>query len=473
MRVTTPKWYISLSSPYPNLFSLLTNPVKLPDYSNLPTATKEDTRSAALARRAQLGDYDPALIEEQLTRTASFLGPTRFPRLRTAFVIIVGLGGVGSHAASSLARSGIAKIRLIDFDQVTLSSLNRHALATLPDVGSPKVECVRKRLQAVVPWIEFDCRNEIFRPEAADRLLGSWSDGQKPDFIIDAIDNVDSKVALLHHCHTHSLPIVSAMGAGCKSDPARLQVGDISHTLEDPLSRSTRRRLRLLGVHSGIPVIYSTEKPSPEKAQLLPLPDEEFEAGKVNELSVLPDFRARILPVLGTMPAIFGQAVANYVILEIADYPREAIVGGKGREKMYEQILSGLLALEERLVRAEGGDAVGLKIPLNRGDVEYLVEEVYRGKSVISGLGTRLVLVRWERPERGFVVEEVVEGQKVARLKVNDLVLVTKEEAVVHEKMSLAPQEGKAKSLEDLYGAEVLAAVKKRRAEERWFERFR
>jgi tRNA threonylcarbamoyladenosine dehydratase len=88
------------------------------------------------------------------------------------------------------------------------------------------------------------------------------------------------------------------MGAGAKSDPTRIQISDISYTIYDPLARSVRRRLRLLGVPSGIPVVYSTEVPGDVK--LLPLPDEEFEKGNVNELSAFNDFRVRILPVLGT-----------------------------------------------------------------------------------------------------------------------------------------------------------------------------
>ena len=87
------------------------------------------------------------------------------------------------------------------------------------------------------------------------------------------------------------------MGAGAKSDPSRVQISDISYTVYDPLARSVRRRLRLLGIHSGIPVVYSTEAPGDVK--LLPLPDEEFQKGNVKELGVLEDFRVRILPVLG------------------------------------------------------------------------------------------------------------------------------------------------------------------------------
>ena len=88
---------------------------------------------------------------------------------------------------------------------------------------------------------------------------------------MDAIDNIDSKVALLEYCYKNNLKVISSMGAGCKSDPTRIFIGDISASTEDPLSRSTRRRLRAVGIASGIPVVYSTEKTGPGKAQLLPL----------------------------------------------------------------------------------------------------------------------------------------------------------------------------------------------------------
>lgn len=231
---------------------------------------------------------------------------------------MVGCGGVGSHCTAALARSGVSRIRLIDFDQVTLSSLNRHAVATLADVGIAKVQCLQRRLLAVTPWVHFDLRQEKFWDQAADRLLAPWKKtGQKPDFIIDAIDNIDTKVALLKYCHGHELPVISAMGAGCKSDPTRIIVGDVGTSTDDGLSRSTRRRLKLLGVTKGIPTVYSTEKTGEGKAELLPLPEDEFKKGQVGDLGVLPEFRVRILPVLGTMPAVFGYTVANHVILAI------------------------------------------------------------------------------------------------------------------------------------------------------------
>lgn len=451
--------------------------------------SKEDERAAALARRAQAGDYDEGrfylsstqfdfkltafhleLITEQLTRTQSFLTPPRFKQLRESFVIVVGLGGVGSHCTSALARSGASHIRLIDFDQVTLSSLNRHAVATLADVGTSKVQCVRKRLEAVVPWVQWECVNEIWREEQGNRLLSPWNKGKgrKPDYVVDAIDNIDSKVALLKHCHEKNIKVVSSMGAGCKGDPTRIFVGDISASIEDPLSRVTRRRLRATGISEGIPVIYSTEKPGPGKAQLLPLPEEEFIKGQVNELSVLPDFRARILPVLGTMPAIFGYTVANFVVMEITGYPHE-IGAGKNRDKMYETILSTIQGQEERLVRSTGADAHGLKIPLTKDDIGYLIEEVYRGKSVVSGVPTRLTLVRWKVPEKGFRPDEDWEGQQHALLEPSELVCMTKEEAQAHEKLVLLG----GRAHEGLYTSEVIRLVERRREEEALYSRYR
>ncbi|KAL2868490.1 tRNA threonylcarbamoyladenosine dehydratase [Aspergillus lucknowensis] len=442
-----------------------------------PGWTKEDERGAALARRAQQGDYDEELILEQLARNRVFLNDEGLTKLRSSFIIVVGCGGVGSHAVASLARSGVSKIRLIDFDQVTLSSLNRHALATLADVGTPKVHCIRRRLQQIVPWVRFDCRNELFGGSAADDLLAPWSldgadKGQKPVYVLDCIDNITSKVELLHYCHTHSIPVISSMGAGCKSDPTRVMIADISVSSDDRLSRSTRRRLKLLGVSSGIPVVFSTEKPGPGKATLLPLAEEEFSKGQVDELSVLPDFRSRILPVLGTMPAVFGYTLANHVICEVSGYPTDYSMGGKGKDKLYDTIYAALLVSLERLTRAEiGTQPVGLRLPISKDDVMYLVDEIWRGKSVVSGLPSRLVLTLWARPPQGFKPDQEWEkqGQLFIRFKPEDLVCMTKEEAARHEKEVLLG----GRKVEDLYSEEVLQKVKQRREEMDFYEQYR
>ncbi|KAJ4298758.1 hypothetical protein N0V88_003790 [Collariella sp. IMI 366227] len=419
----------------------------------IPRPDKEDEHNQALAHRAQNGDFDDELILEQLARNREGLA-----KLRGAVVIIVGCGGVGSHACAALARSGVSKIRLIDFDQVTLSSLNRHAVATLADVGLPKVQCLQRRLVAVTPWVRFDLRLQKFDGKVANQLLCDW-EGQKPDFVIDAIDNIESKVELLKYCHDHGLPVISAMGAGIKSDPTRVMVGDIGASFEDGLSRATRRRLKLLGVSSGIPVVYSTEKMGMGKAALLPLAEEEFQKGSVGDLGVLPDFRVRILPVLGTMPAVFGYTVANHVILKITSYPMD-YQPAKARDKMYEAILAYVQASEEKIVRMiEGGRTdvcIGLKVPITPGDICFLVEEAYRGRSAITGIPTKLMLIRWKKPEQTTLVQigEGKDEQKSSNLRLRDLVCMTKEEA-------------------DLYSPEVIELVETRQKEAEAYERHR
>jgi tRNA A37 threonylcarbamoyladenosine dehydratase len=424
--------------------------------------TKSTTRTYAQAAKL-FSD----LILEQLARNRVFLTDPGLAKLRDAFVIVVGCGGVGSHAAAALARSGCSKLRLIDFDQVTLSSLNRHAVATLADVGTPKVHCIRRRLEQITPWTHFECRNELFGEQTAATQLAPLN-GQKPDYVIDAIDNIDSKVALLAYCHKNGLKVISSMGAGCKSDPTKIFIGDISTSTDDPLSKSTRRKLRLKGVKDGIPVVFSTERPGPGKAELQPLSEAEFAKGNVGELGVLADFRVRILPVLGTMPAIFGLAVANHVILSLTGYPHEYLPS-KSRDKMYDGILGALQGSEERLARAiTQQDAQGLKIPITQDDVGYLVEEVYSGRSIISGLSTRLFLSRWNKPTGEFL-DRSTPGQKNSRVQMKELVLMTKEEVAKHEKEVLKGD----KNLEDVYDAATIARVEKRLAEEERFERFR
>jgi tRNA threonylcarbamoyladenosine dehydratase len=150
------------------------------------------------------------------------------------------------------------------------------------------------------------------------------------------------------------------MGAGAKRDPTRIQIADISNTHYDPLARSVRRRLRTQGVSSGIPVVYSTEVPG--DVTLLPLPEEEFAKGKVKELSAFDDFRIRILPVLGPLPAIFGLHAATYVLCELAGKPIENPMPVKNRRKLYERLLRDLVVREGRL--AGDPESVGYDGPM-------------------------------------------------------------------------------------------------------------
>lgn len=297
-----------------------------------------------------------------------------------------------------------------------------------------------------MPWVQFDVRNELFSAGSAGHLLEPWSSvptrddeqGQRISYVVDAIDNIDSKVLLLQHCHQNHLPVISTMGAGLKSDPTRIMVGDISTTNEDPLSRAVRIRLRKLNINNGFPCVFSTETAGIGKATLTPLTDEQLAEGSVDELSILPNFRIRILPVLGTMPSIFGNTAANHVILEIAGYPHDYLPF-KSKQKMWDGILSKLQGSEERLARNfHGNSSQGVKLGIAINDVGFLVEEIYRGRSVLSQQTSKLNLIRWARPKDGYLFKPTVDRcERVSNLALEDVVLLSSEEAAIHEKRIL------------------------------------
>lgn len=389
--------------------------------------------------------HSEELIREQLTRNYAFLTEEGMNKVRNQRIVIVGAGGVGSWVTTMLVRSGVGKIRIIDFDQVSLSSLNRHAVAKLKDVGTSKVDCLKNHLLEIAPWVEIDVCNKLWNKDAGEELiLGGNFD---PTLVVDCIDNIDTKVDLLAFCHERKLKVISSGGAACKSDPTRINIADISKTEEDPLARSVRIRLTKRGIISNIPVVFSAEKPDPRKARLLPLDEDEIAKGDVEELAALKNFRVRILPVLGTMPGMFGLALATHIITTVSGYPVE-YVEGKNRYKIYDGILQSLAGQEARLGHLDQRTPVALR------DVPYIVEEVFRGKSVVSNYSTRLTLSRWD-PEK--------------ELSYQNVVVMTKDEQKNHENRVLKGGE----KLEDVYSEEVLERVKLRFAQEKYYSTFR
>lgn len=174
------------------------------------------------------------------------------------------------------------------------------------------MKCCASRFSAIAPWVDVEPVNQLFSLADADELLSG-----RPDWVVDCIDNIGTKVELLAYCRKHNLKVFSAMGAGGKYDTTRIQISDISATHEDPLARSVRIRLKKEGITHGVPVVYSTEVPH-AAGKLLPLPEDEFQKGNVGELHALEAFRVRILPVLGPLPCMFGQAAAGYIIASLA-----------------------------------------------------------------------------------------------------------------------------------------------------------
>ncbi|KAG0314599.1 hypothetical protein BGZ99_008045 [Dissophora globulifera] len=380
--------------------------------------------------------FDDDLIREQLQKSIAFLGEEGVEKLRNSFVIIVGAGGVGSWAATMLIRSGVGKVRLIDFDQVSLSSLNRHATAVQADVGTPKVLSMKKAFRSLAPWVEVDARVELFQENVAEELLSG-----NPDYVVDAIDNINTKLALLKFCYDHKIPVMSSMGAGAKADPNRIQICDISETFEDPLARAVRQKIKAMGVESGIDVVYSTEKP--HHIKLLPL--DETRAQEAEEYSALPDFRARILPVLGTLPAMFGMAMATFISCKLAGHPIDPLPI-KMRQSLYLRLHRELTVRENRLEKTVG------TISLDRRDVGYLLEEIFRGKSVLSKSSDKIGMCRWKRGEP---------------LSSQNVVVMTKGEITKHEKLPIDAD------LVDVYGQDIVDSVEEMFKLEAEISRFR
>lgn len=395
-------------------------------------------------KKLQNGEYDDDLFREQLARNYAFLGEEGMQKLKGQYVVVVGAGGVGSWVVTMLVRSGCCRIRVVDFDQISLSSLNRHSCATLKDVGTPKVECLKAHMQDIAPWCKVEAINQLWTKDSAESLL--LGDGV-PSIVVDCIDNVDTKVDLIEFVYKRKLLMISSMGASTKSDPTRVNVGDITATEEDPLARSVRRLLKKRGVNTGVPVVFSAEKPDPRKAKLLPLPDEEYEKGSVGELSALKDFRVRILPVLGTMPGMFGLTIATWILTKVSGYPMNPIEG-KNRIKVYDGIYQSLAGQMTRIGIPDQ------RVPVSVFEISYILEEIFRGKSPVSGYSSKLTLSKWD-PSKAVSLQNVV--------------ILTKEEQREHERRILNGNE----KFEDVYSPEALAMVNKRFEEERYYSQYR
>lgn len=409
------------------------------DNKSATTSNKVSEPSAAKK------EHSEELIREQLARNYAFLSEEGMAKVRGQRVVVIGAGGVGSWVVTMLIRSGVETVRVIDFDQVSLSSLNRHAVATLKDVGTSKVECLRNHLHQIAPWTEIQVRNQLWNLNSGEELI--FGGDFQPTLVVDCIDNIDTKVDLLAFCHEKKVKVISSGGAACKSDPTRINIADLLKTEEDPLARSVRIRLTKRGIIENIPVVFSAEKPDPRKAKLLPLDKAEIEKGDVDQLSALQNFRVRILPVLGTMPGMFGLAMATHILTTVAGYPTE-YVEGKNRIKVYDGILQSLAGQQARIGHLDQRTPIALK------DVPYIVEEVFRGKSVVSNYSTRLTLSRWDpKQELGF----------------QNIVLMTKDEQKLHEEKVLKG----GQDLALVYSEDVLERVNQRFREEKYYSSFR
>lgn len=246
---------------------------------------------------------------DRFSRTQLVFGKEAMDRLKGSRVAVFGVGGVGGYTVEALARSGVGAIDIIDNDKVCLTNINRQIIATGKTVGKYKVDVAKERIEEINP----DCKVTAFRtfymPETADRF-----DFTQYDYVVDAIDTVTGKIALIENAKKAGTPIISSMGAGNKVDPTAFEVADIYKTSVCPLARVMRYELKRRGIKK-LKVVYSKEKPIP------PIDDEDLngENGCLSKEDKVAGKR-QVPGSTAFVPSVAGLIIAGEVIKDIIGY---------------------------------------------------------------------------------------------------------------------------------------------------------
>lgn len=241
-------------------------------------------------------------MADQYSRTRLLLGQEGMERLRSAYVALFGLGGVGGYAAEVLARSGVGHIDLIDDDTVSLTNLNRQLLATHSTIGKYKVDVAAERIRDIDPTIEVRVFRTFYLPETE-----ALFDFTRYDYVLDAIDTVTGKLALIAQAKAAGTRVISCMGTGNKLDPTAFTVADISKTSGCPLARIMRKECAKRGLRD-VKVVYSRELPREPAADPSDPPE-----------SQRPGSSRRSTPgSTAFVPAAAGLVLAGEVIRELS-----------------------------------------------------------------------------------------------------------------------------------------------------------
>ena len=236
------------------------------------------------------------MTDNWLERTELLLGEEKLATLRKAHVLVVGLGGVGAYAAEMIARAGVGRMTLADADTVGLTNINRQLLALHSTVGRPKAEVLAERLRDINPDIELTIVNRYIKDEETYTLL----DAARYDYVVDCIDTLSPKLALIAAALERKMPLVSSMGAGAKVDPTQLEIKDISKTHHCPLAHMLRKRLHKIGIYKGFRAVFS---PEPIREGAMILSEEQNKKSQVGTISYIP--------------ALFGIGCASVVIRDL------------------------------------------------------------------------------------------------------------------------------------------------------------
>ena len=209
-------------------------------------------------------------VKEESSRTAFVYGENAVKHLASVKVAVFGVGGVGGYICEALARAGVGHIDIFDRDTVSMSNINRQIIALHSTVGRSKVDVMRERMLDINPDCTVTAHNVFYLPENADQY-----DLSKYNYIADAVDTVSAKLEIITHAYALNIPVISAMGAGNKTDPTLFKVADINDTSVCPLARVMRKELKSRGIKK-LKVVYSTEEPrksgvsDPESGKAIP-----------------------------------------------------------------------------------------------------------------------------------------------------------------------------------------------------------
>lgn len=253
-------------------------------------------------------------METAFCRTERVIGRENLEKLKKARVAVFGVGGVGGYVVEALVRSGVGELDLIDSDEVCLSNINRQILATHSSVGRLKVDVAEERVKEINPDCKVNKYPLFYLPETKDRF-----DFSAYDYVVDAIDTVSGKIALVEQAEEAGTPIICSMGAGNKMDPTAFQVADIYETSVCPLARVMRKEMKKRGIKK-LKVVYSKE------VALAPLSYEDTEEQPVN-LETEGEIKApakRLTPgSVSFVPSVAGLILAGEVIKDLIAYDPE------------------------------------------------------------------------------------------------------------------------------------------------------
>ena len=257
----------------------------------------------------------PGRVPIKFDRNARLLGVQGVEKLAASHVVVFGLGGVGSYAAEGLARSGVGRLTLVDFDDVCVTNINRQMHALPRTVGQSKARLMAERIEAINPAADVRGIKAFYDRDSSASLLDPI-----PDYVVDGIDNITAKLHLIATCLARGIPIVTCLGASAKVDPTRVRIASLADTHTDPLARAVRRTIQMKhGIAEArledVIAVFSDEEPT--------LPDADYRSGLCGEACVCPgkdnarhtcQKRHVVYGSAVFVTSVFGMAAASVVV---------------------------------------------------------------------------------------------------------------------------------------------------------------